>query len=482
MPHTLIVMAEGHGRYLLDFDPHPEKPGMIDLGDVVLPPPHSIAGRVLDIRGRPVENVPVTLDGHNADRTRLRGEQIFNPFGRSERRYTDDVGRFHFPDLSPGVYRVSVSPSGVEPVSQEVVLEEGKDRLDIEIALGKVREFRVTVTDRGGIPLAGVRVAVQTEAGAVSGQTDTKGEARTTVRSRVTNVYAYPPSGGRVFFFKQQAVSGDPDQIHLVLDEGQVITGKVLAPEGGPLAGAVIQVKRAGKDVAGAVADTHGRFKATVPVGSGTIDLVLIGVRRKDRTTEIHAFEAEVKGILPGSGEIVLQATSVPMDSSLRVKIVYPDGSPVVGARLFVRGFALITTDEKGEGVFRGLPAKEIILRVLPPDELEGFVAPLPRKIVPDAEAELVIALRPAAKITGEVVRQDGSPAAKAMVQLGREGVTWTAVTDEQGHFAISVPADDQATWTLTATLRVGRMQLQGTREGIHAGDGDVRIELEEDG
>ncbi len=107
-------------------------------------------------------------------------------------------------------------------------------------------------------------------------------------------------------------------------------------------------------------------------------------------------------------------------------------------------------------------------------------MAPLPRKVVPNG-GEVVLRLRTAAKITGEVVRLDGAPATNATVRLERERLMWTAATDECGHFEIHVPAGDRRPWTLTATLRVGRIQLQGTRKGIRAGDSGVRIELEAD-
>ena len=44
--NTLSIAAQGHGRYLLDFD-SPQDLEPIDLGGVVLPVPHAAEGRVL---------------------------------------------------------------------------------------------------------------------------------------------------------------------------------------------------------------------------------------------------------------------------------------------------------------------------------------------------------------------------------------------------------------------------------------------------
>ena len=124
MPHTLVVMAPGHGRLLLDFDPREGGPGTIDFGVVTLPRARAIEGRVLDANDQPLARAYVELRGANADRGRLRPGKppLEHSYGNREARYTDDLGRFRFPDLSPGEYAFETRLQGLAGPKTLVVL------------------------------------------------------------------------------------------------------------------------------------------------------------------------------------------------------------------------------------------------------------------------------------------------------------------------------------------------------------------------
>ncbi|MFO0985692.1 MAG: hypothetical protein U1E76_28805, partial [Planctomycetota bacterium] len=96
LAHTLAVQAAGHGRLLIDFDPHPAGPGVIDLGDIVLPVARRIEGKVLGPDGEPIARSPITISGCNADRGRLRPSATQPAhgdfYGKTETRRTDDLG------------------------------------------------------------------------------------------------------------------------------------------------------------------------------------------------------------------------------------------------------------------------------------------------------------------------------------------------------------------------------------------------------
>ena len=116
LPHTLIIISEDYGRYLLDFDPHPKQPGTIALGDIVLPKPLRLEGTAVDALGQPIAGATVTVSGHNDDRGRLRRGQGYAYdlfYGKSESRRTDDLGRFRFLNLAPGTYEVKLGQSGL---------------------------------------------------------------------------------------------------------------------------------------------------------------------------------------------------------------------------------------------------------------------------------------------------------------------------------------------------------------------------------
>ena len=80
-----------------------------DTGTVVLQlsPLGAIYGRVLDIAGQPIENVPVRLIGRSISEGRRR----WNLAGSAE---SDEDGRFRFPSLTPGSYYLAAGP-GIQP-------------------------------------------------------------------------------------------------------------------------------------------------------------------------------------------------------------------------------------------------------------------------------------------------------------------------------------------------------------------------------
>lgn len=80
-----------------------------------------ISGLVLDHERRPLGEAAVALRGEP-----LRGKALI--------RFSDQQGRYAFPDLPPGRYTISVEKEGFHRVTKSVTLSEG-DRLEIELVL-----------------------------------------------------------------------------------------------------------------------------------------------------------------------------------------------------------------------------------------------------------------------------------------------------------------------------------------------------------
>lgn len=80
---------------------------------------------------------------------------------RGARRFTDAAGRFDFPGLPPGLYRVVVIAEGHAPWLQETPLVPGgAPVLDVELAPGGVLTGRV-VREDDGAPIPNARVAAE---------------------------------------------------------------------------------------------------------------------------------------------------------------------------------------------------------------------------------------------------------------------------------------------------------------------------------
>ena len=188
--HALVVMVPGFGRQLIDFGPVPGGPGTFEFGDITLTPGRSIEGVVRDGEGQPVPRVRVALTGANADRGRLKPAQIKQnmQYGERERRRTDDLGRFRFPDLSPGSYELTASRDGGAPAKLTVELSAGQNVLDAELSFAAGRTFVVTVVDPAGARVPGALMGVQHAHGGLNGRTDAEGRAEFTVSGAVRSV------------------------------------------------------------------------------------------------------------------------------------------------------------------------------------------------------------------------------------------------------------------------------------------------------
>ena len=178
-PHALVFLGAGLARTLLDVPPPKTEGGTIDVGDVVLRAGRRIEGRVLDAEGRPVVGQRVGLEGANEDRHRLLGVPLAArppSYGQEEEAYTDDLGRFRFPDLAPGTYTLSVRLPGGEIPPREVPLGADADVLGVDLRVEDGRDLVVRVRDARGEALAQAFVsAFGPQSQGVSGVTDAKG-------------------------------------------------------------------------------------------------------------------------------------------------------------------------------------------------------------------------------------------------------------------------------------------------------------------
>jgi protocatechuate 3,4-dioxygenase beta subunit len=476
--HALIVIAPGHGRYLLDFDPRPHEAGTIDLGDIALPAPHTIAGRIVSDAGEPVARIDVSVTGFNADRGRLRGAPSPRDFryGTSESRRTDDLGRFRFPDLSPGSYTLTVRRPGAPPVSRGLELVKGEDLLDVEITLPEGLEFTVTVVDEEGVPVPSVFVSVHTGNPGMNGQTDANGRVKFFVTDKVTRVTAHPFASGRGLLRANVDVEGDVDEYRLVLRRAATITGSVLDENGQPLHQAWIAAKSDGKQVTSARSDEKGCFVLKVPQG-GAFDLEFIGVTSARVIIELGAYTGGPQRAQAGARDVVLRLKRrvLEHDRTLRVRVVEPDGAPAAGV-LVLAGRARTKTDSDGVAEFTGLPNTSIGVNAHSPPSRTDRVHPNALTLVP-AGQEVMLAFRAAATISGVVLMPDGTPAVGANIEIRQSNrLRYHYHSDHQGSFTAAVAADEPGPWTVHAELR-GK-GLKGRAKEVCTGAAGLRIQL----
>jgi hypothetical protein len=464
-PHTLIVTAEGHGRYLLDFDPRPEKPGTIDLGDLTLPGPRSIAGRVLTHAREGAPRVDVDLFGCNPDRTRLRdGAKVdFDFRGAEESRRTDDLGRFRFGDLSPGAYVLTVRQGGDK---RPLALRAGEDLLDVELVLPDGRELTVTCVDEDGAPVPMVFVGGNQT-------TDAMGRATVFVTGQVMRIDAYPEASGRDLLPTYIEIEDGTNEYRLVLRKATTIQGFVRGEDGKPVGDVIVAAKAGGKSVASELVGADGAFTLRVPMDE-TFDVQFDGLNRRGRGAR-EEYVADPVRARSGATGVEVRLRRLARDRALRVRVVFPDGTRATGVTVHADK-SRTDTGADGIATLTWLPAREVVVNALAPADRADLAVPAALKVVP-AGQEVTLALRRALAISGVVVMPDGTPVASALVVVQRaDRMSYFADAAADGTFAVRVPADEAGPWTVYAAAR--DKKSRGEVKDVATGAAGIRIEL----
>ena len=501
LSHTLVVAAPGHGRLLLDFDPHAPDAGVIEFGDVALFEARRIEGRAIGPDGAPRANVGVTLDGCNADRGRLRAPKPplnFHFSAKTERRRTDDQGRFRFPDLAPGEYRLTMHIEDAPDVTETVRLAADQDMLDVTLRHGGGHTLVVQVVDEHGAPAPGFSTNLRMPGGreriyhvtADDGTAAFDGLPPGTVHVRVRANHPY---------IEPDPVEVDTAAGHIVVAVflRAVVAGKVVDASGAPLESLEVRAER-GEFLEVDRTDAEGRFKITVPSGQ-LIDLVVNSRRRRARNRDAHTasasgpmnvstsvrlgqvplfeptlYRARLDGVLPPYENLVLVARETAYDGVIKVRVVDPKGAPIEGALVFLHSESPVRwvhTDAGGHAEFTELAPEPVHVYATGPNPSEVlYRGSRVAEVTPDApESEL--RLRRGAWIQGRVLDMAGLPVAWAELNVEEEGSEhrMSLRTDEGGRFAF-----------LIATT--GRWFLDGEsieRREITPNDGDLEIRLE---
>ncbi|MHC4136984.1 MAG: sigma-70 family RNA polymerase sigma factor [Planctomycetota bacterium] len=494
--HTLIVFPRGFGRTLVDFDPHPGEPGTIDLGEIRLPAARRIAGRVVDGGGQPVARTEIDLEGANDDRGRLlkrRRPKYEEPYhGKNEERLTDDLGRFCFPDLSPGSYRLHVSKPGNPPVRQDLELTAEADLLAVEIRLAGGRRFAVVVEDENGDPVPGAVVSALHDGGGSRARTGEDGRAVLTVVGKIRSIG--PPwvlsfgSREQPPYLPAESIEDLPaerTEARFVLRIGKWIQGGVVDPDGRPLGRAILELRQGAESLQQWSTDDRGNFRVAVP-GAGTVDVLVRGRYVSQKGLPGHQqdtlWSGELRGVAPGATGLTLVARPVPRDRKVRVVVLTPDGDPLPGVTVYFQPAPLDhaarppVTGADGSVTLAELPASEIEIRVSFQSQ-KDFVPPKPATVVPESQ-EVVLRCREGILLSGVVVLAGGTPASGASVNALRDGILVVVRADDAGHFRVLVPVEGEGPLRLFTNYPGPDGKTHSGHVHVDSPEDEVRLEL----
>lgn len=454
------------------------------LRNVTVEPPHGgggaavtatlarvvpVAGRVVDPRGRPVAGA-VVWPGHSP----------------GDWTGSDAVGRFELE--VPMRERVRVQAHAAEFLPGSVIFKADPDAppaITVELAPADAAAGRVV--DEAGRPLAGVRLTAIARApqnrpravrvDAADARTVSDAEGRFELRG-LSPETAYDVRAARPGFAGAATglAAGRRRQVpEITLRRGRTAYGAVVDAADRPIAGVEVRVEAADPPAAPGPdrpADEDGAADPFTGVSGadGRFELKRLPASKVDLTARGDGFApARVRGLRvpPGHGPADLGTLVLLPGVPLRGRVVDVEESPVADAEIRMvedsphaprlwrsreaEGEPLAVSGPRGRFELADLePQKPFGLLVAAPGylraSLHGVTAP--------TEAPLEVVLRPAARVSGAVVDEAGSPVPGARIEL-------TTVTPAEG-----APAPEALPRRSAASDGEGRFLIEEVEPG----------------
>lgn len=471
--------------------------------DVTLGEPGALAGRVRCV-GRVAEPcVGATISLHETRPTDVL-ENVAWAWWHSLRRHpsasvrADAAGVYRFAGLKPGSYVIRVShpdhPSRAWRESPVRILAGHESRRDVVLGDGLLMHGRVT--DRGtGAPIANAEIVFWSHP-RKNTVTDTEGRFR--VRGIDWEVHEQvrvrAPGYVQASFYIQHHEFGVDFEKSIALRRGTPIRGRVVGPDGTPVAGARIGTHRFVGD------ECLARDLGSETIGrsgdDGTFDVAVLPSSREVR---LHASAA---GFAWGASEPVpIRGTTgaddvlirLPAGGSIEGTVTNDAGNPVPGCAVLVHGDHRVhrraVTRDDGRYAVAGVRAGCYLVEIRPPPPpraAPGLARERMAGVVVDdgRRRELDVTLRRGARIAGRIVAATGEPLEGVVVRatepasgnlLFAETATHATVSDAAGHFEL-VGLDAIGT---SYSLLAGKPGFRPAgMKGVATGRNDVTLTL----
>jgi len=446
-------------------EPHRTRKGVrvvLDRGAV-------LAGTVVDEQGRGIGEVALELAPapRRGGAIEIHGpEQALPAFAG----VSDDDGRFEIAGLPAGRFDLSLRRAGFARRSVSAI-EIGEDPGTVEVGEIELRagqRMQGLVRDRAGAPIEGVEVHLQEAAPRMAFMLAGVPESEPAAVTDPAGWFAveelaegkrYSLSFRRRGYVERsvgQLEVPRPEPLEVTLQPSSDVSGVVLDPDGEPIAGARVELKRS------RTAEMGGNVMKMIMVDNDTTDAGgrFLFADQEPGTVSLSAEaagfrEAKLDGIEVPAGEDVT-GVELPLEPGAVVvgQVLAPDGRPAIGAevrKLDERPqefrFGGSPTDGEGryrlEGLGPGPASIEVVHRDYPRAVRDLEVAP--------GVNNLDFVLEGGVEVEGLVLAEDGAPIGGATVRLLPTGRYWggpETSAEPDGRFRLSGVNDgDYTLW-----------------------------------
>jgi RNA polymerase sigma factor (sigma-70 family) len=379
----------------------------------------SLAGRVVDDKGKPVANAQVVATS--------AGDALPVVDPRRDGVMTGADGAFSIATVPAGTWRLTATAGDYAPTTAPPLTVDGEHaRSGIELRLSAGAVVRGVVKSSNGAPIAAADVSVVVHGYVpwrARRQAFTDAAGKFTIRglaSRAVDVVAWHDSGASAIVRADLAANREQD-VTLVLDIAGAITGTVVDTSGAPLGDAQVVAEpewtggtgdRAAWSVRGVqetVTDQAGAFRfAGMPDGAYRV-----------RAARPGASEAALElstGVLANPGAMAIQIV-VPADGRATGKIELADSRPVIAFTIRLGNTTPLAFRANDGGFAVSGAAGTYALTIAGP----GFVTKTMQATIREGkDTDLgTITVAAGRSISGRVLDEHGTPVAKASVAAG---------------------------------------------------------------
>ncbi|MDJ0972989.1 MAG: carboxypeptidase-like regulatory domain-containing protein [Planctomycetota bacterium] len=412
-------------------------------------------------------------------------------------------GGFEQKNLAAGTYDVYASDGLGRRVGTAVTVEvvDGKVTDDVKIAVEPLAHVMGRVVDLDGEAVPGVQVKLyykNARGGNQTNSTNTRADGRFAWRDLIDGDYEVRIAEEKTRYGVRP---GEEEQKYVyVMPPKEFVEGTVVDPEGRPVAGGSVSIRRVRKpgnwNGSGAQI-VNGRFRGEAPRGDGHIDVAVdnaLDAFGRKLNTLPYLYEAWT----PGSGPLQIK-----LEKGYKIagQVRGPDGKPMphVGIHIqqerrdgrkwygyYYRNYHTnLRTGEDGRFEQLGLKEGRYEVYAQPGDK---YMQPEPVSTEAGAE-NVVVRIEAGLTIQGRVVCPEGQPIVGANInyswsikdERGRNrNRNRSAKTDADGAFTVGgLPAD--AVGTLRATPASGgeKSYIAQSVSRVSAGESNVTVTLE---